>query len=114
MYKQYLEYKEMKQLRKDHRAKQQIRLAVLVVSIMALLLITLSAIDAGKPVAKTVSAVPVAVSEELSAKQEQYCFRVNDGLSEPSLTQAIEQCLTDTTGWTVEDFDANMPDDPIS
>jgi trehalose-6-phosphate synthase len=48
--------------------------------------------------------------QTLTSKQEQYCYRINKHLPEPQLTQQIEICLTQTANWTLEQFEAAMPE----
>jgi hypothetical protein len=44
-----------------------------------------------------------------SAKQAQYCYRINKHLPEPQLTEQIEICETQTSDWSLEQFEAEMP-----
>lgn len=47
-------------------------------------------------------------TQTLSSKQEMYCYRLNQHLPEPDLTQAIEKCLSDTQGWTLAQFEEEL------
>jgi len=68
-----------------------------------------------QPSPAPVEEVPISEEDEIvrSAKQEQYCFRVNAHLGEPALTEAIDKCLIETASWSIEELDAKMPPDPL-
>jgi hypothetical protein len=116
MLKQYIEYKEMKQLRKDHMAQKKLRYAVIFFAIAMTLLIAMAVIEAVTPAGSAKPSKveqPVGKTElsdqeiqELTSKQAQYCLQINQHLPEPRLTKQIGVCERKTSSWTITDFDA--------
>jgi hypothetical protein len=120
MLDRFMDYRERQQFRKDRIAKQRMRQLVIFMTILGVLSVVIISVQAIAPTepAKTVKTEKVRKAEktepsdqqiqELTSKQAQYCYQINQDLPEPQLTNAIGVCESETDSWTIEQFDDRL------
>jgi hypothetical protein len=105
---------------------QQILLLIALIGLLGLIGLVANRSQASSQPSKPVSAVATPTADQLkeadevdeavlSSKQEMYCYRLFAHITnEARQTKKIDKCVDKTSNWTVEDFDAQMPPDPLA